>query len=106
MKIKKFNQLNEKSVNLNNFKPDEKLLEVTFNGKFYVSLKDIENMNIYYTYLNEYNENTSTARFYALEEHISDTGKIVNHYDYKLMDGTGTYITNEEEYDNAKKYNL
>ena len=106
MIIKKFNQLNESYSDLKNFKSDEKILKVTFNGSFYVPLKDIENTEVYNKYINMYDEDIDTARFYAIEQYICDTGDVANHYNYKLMNGAGIFIDNEEEYDNAIKYNI
>jgi len=106
MKIKRFNQLNEGINNLDRFKPDEKVLEITFNGKFYVSLKNIEEMDAYREHLEQYESDIDTSRFYGVEQYICDTGEVANHFNYKLMDGSGMYIEDEEEYDNTKKYNL
>jgi len=104
MKIKRFNESLEGSYN-----PADKILKVTFDGSFEVSMKRIENTNYYQNYYKVPDDRDSCIH-YGIEEYINETGEGANHYSYELYDGLGNLIEDEEEFDdqieNIKKYNV
>ena len=92
MKIKKFNE---------NFNPYEKVYKVTFSGEAVVPLSRIKEMDKYHQYKDS---DPDFAILAALEEYFYESGNM--HFDYKLYDGAGNPIEDEEQFDNLIKYNL
>lgn len=93
MKIQRFNE--------NKFDPNEKVYRVTFSGEVDVPLSTIEETDKYQQYKEK---DKNFAILAGLEEYFYEQGDM--HFSYKLYDGTGNPIENEELFDNTKKYNL
>lgn len=107
MKVKRFNEsLNSK------WNPTDKILKVSIKD-FEVALKDIEKTDAfqreYDRYLrtspgaNEYNARRN-AIYYGIEEWIYCTGS--SDVTFKMVDGNGKQIDDEEMFDKSIKYNL
>lgn len=92
MKIKKFNE---------KFSPTEKVYRVTFSGEVDVPLSRIKETEKYWQYKDS---DPDFAIFAALEEYFYNSGDM--HFDYKLYDGAGNPIDDEELFDKTIKYNL
>lgn len=93
MRIQRFNE--------GKFDPNEKVYKVTFSGKVDVPLSKIEETERYHIYKNK---DKDFAILAGLEEYFYMSGDM--HFDYKLYDGAGNPIEDEELFDRTKKYNL
>lgn len=92
MKIQRFNE--------NKFNPNEKVYKVTFSGEVDIPLSTIERTDKY----QQYKKDGDFAILAGLEEYFYDAGDM--HFSYKLYDGAGNPIEDEELFDKTNKYNL
>lgn len=93
MRIIRFNE--------NKFDSNEKVYKVTFSGEVDIPISKIEETDRYNIYKDK---DKNFAILAGLEEYFYMSGDM--HFDYKLYDGAGNPIENEELFDNTKKYNL
>ena len=113
MKIKKFSQINESY----NYKPTDKVLHVSIED-FDVPLMDIEKTEAYKRALSDHINNQGRPYYpnvtlkeakessimYGIEEWVYTSGNAK--INWKLFDGSGNPIEDEEVFDNSIKYNL
>ena len=87
MKILRFNEAI-------NYKPTDKIIKGTLHWDFEIFREDLD------SYINTFDDLESALQVY-LRDNMSN-----KNFDYKLVDGNGNEIEDEEEFDDANKYNL
>jgi hypothetical protein len=103
MKILKFNENN------NDDDSYKKFVKITFEGELEVPFEDIKRTE---AYQNAFYKKYDNPLFYGVEGYLEQNTDNIN-YNYRLVDGNGNPIDDEEEFDKkvelynaGKKYNI